>query len=103
MAYGVITDVPAPIEMYDAIHAELKRRAGDSVDGLLVHIGRPTSTGFQVVEIWETEEAFQRYMRELIGPVMAELSGGQAPPDGQPGPEEFEVRGLVLPSAHVFA
>jgi hypothetical protein len=103
MAYGVVTDVPAPIEMYDAIHAELKRRAGDSMDGLLVHIGRPTSTGFQIVEVWESKEDFDRYDRELIGPVVAELSGGQAPPDGQQGAEEFEVRGLVLSGARVFA
>jgi hypothetical protein len=47
--YGVITTVPAPVEMYDGMHAEIFRRAG-FVDGLLVHIGRATTDGFQVLE-----------------------------------------------------
>jgi len=50
--YGVITTVPAPVEMYDEIH----RRFGASVNGLLVHVGRATTDGFQVVEVWESKE-----------------------------------------------
>jgi hypothetical protein len=49
--YGVITTVPAPVEMYDEIH----RRIGASVDGLLVHIGRATTDGFQTLEVWESK------------------------------------------------
>ena len=47
--YGVITTVPAPVEMYDGMHAEIIKRAGTSVDGLLVHVGRATTDGFQVL------------------------------------------------------
>ena len=39
--YGVITTVPAPVEMYD----EIDRRVGATVDGLLVHVGRATTDG----------------------------------------------------------
>src|SRR3954447_24819848 len=46
MTWGVITDVPAPMEMYDAVHAEVLHRAGTTVEGLLVHIARPTAEGF---------------------------------------------------------
>jgi len=35
--YGVITTVPASVEMYEEIH----RRVGATVDGLLVHVGHP--------------------------------------------------------------
>ena len=45
--YGVITTVPAPVEMYDGMHAEMTRRAGTSIDGLLVHVGLATTDGFQ--------------------------------------------------------
>ena len=51
--YGVITTVPAPVEMYDAVHAEMVRRAGTSIDGLLVHVGRATTEGFQTLEVWD--------------------------------------------------
>ena len=43
--YGVITTVPAPVEMYDTVHAEILRRVS-FIDGLLVHIrrARPTAS-----------------------------------------------------------
>jgi hypothetical protein len=97
--YAVTMDVPAPIEVYDAVHAELLQRTGGTADGLLVHLTRATGTGFQVLEVWESREAAERYERDLVQPVMAELAGGQPPP--LDGVTEFEVRGLVLPRAGV--
>ena len=101
MTYGFVMDVPAPIEFYDAMHAELARRVSGPVDGLLLHLARQTSAGFQITEVWESKELCVRYTAELVNPVMAELSGGQPPP-GEPAVQEFEPRGLVVPAAHVF-
>jgi hypothetical protein len=98
--YGVISAVPAPVEVYDRVHAELARRAPGTVEGLLVHIGRATADGFEVLEVWESREQFERYTKELINPVIEELFPGQMPPDGQ-GADEFEVRGLIIPSAGI--
>ena len=102
MTWGVVIDIVAPIEMYDAVHSEVGRRVGTAVDGLLVHIAQSTSTGFRVVDVWESREHFDRYNTELIGPIMAQLSGGQASPPGEQRTEEFEVRGLVIPQGGVF-
>jgi hypothetical protein len=99
--YGVITPVPAPVELYDRVHAELRRRTDGKVEGLLVHIGRATSDGFEVLEVWESREQFERYAQELIDPTLAEVTSGQAPPTAQSA-VEFEVRGLVLPSAGIY-
>jgi hypothetical protein len=100
MTWGVVVDVPAPIAVYDAVHAELLRRTGGAVEGLLVHLARPTDGGFQVVEVWESREAYAYYEAEVVGPVMAELAGG-SPPAGDPVATEFDVRGLVLPRGGV--
>ena len=101
MTYGFVMDVPAPIEVYDALHAELGRRAASTrVEGLLVHVSRPTPGGLQITEIWESKEQCDRYTAELVGPVLAELAGGRPMPD--PVLDEFEPRGLVLPAANVF-
>ena len=43
--------------MYDGMHAEMIRRAGTSGDGLLVHVGRATSDGFEVLEVWVVQGA----------------------------------------------
>ncbi|RFU20047.1 hypothetical protein [Geodermatophilus marinus] len=97
MTWGLVVDVPAPVEVYDAVHAELLRRTGGAVDGLLVHLARAIDGGFQVVEVWESRQAHDRYEAEVVGPVLAEV-GAQAPTGPPPG-TEFQVRGLVLPGS----
>ena len=99
--YGVLSRVPAPAEMYDALHAEVLRRGEGKADGLLVHVGRATDDGFEVLEVWESREHFERYNRNVVGPVMADLAPGPPPAPGQ-GYVEFEVRGLVIPSAGLY-
>ncbi len=91
MTYGVIVTVPAPVEMYDGLHAELMRTP---VEGLLVHLARPTTAGFEVIEVWESQEQCDRYTREVVWPLAARLADG-GPPAPEPTTEEFEVRGLV--------
>lgn len=43
--YGVTITMRAPVETYDRMHAEMTRRAGTAIDGLLVHIGRAYPRG----------------------------------------------------------
>jgi hypothetical protein len=98
MTLGVITDVSAPVEFYDTVHAAILERIGTAVHGLLLHLARPTADGFQVIEVWASREEWER-SRELVGPVFAGVLRGQAPPASVV--TEFEVRGLVLPRAGV--
>ncbi len=98
MAYGFTTRVPEPIEMYDALHAKILAQSGLDVDGLLLHVGRTTNDGFEVTEVWESREHCDRYNREVVGPLMAELAGANGPTAGGSQQfEEFDVRGLVVP------
>ncbi len=99
MTLGVVTDVSAPVETYDAIHAAVLERAGTAVGGLLLHLARSTADGFQVTEVWESREQWERANREVVGPVVAEVLRGQAPPAQVV--TEFEVRGLVVPDRSV--
>jgi hypothetical protein len=54
--YGVITTVPAPVEMYD----EIPRRVRATVADLVVHVGRATTDTFQALEVWESKERYDR-------------------------------------------
>lgn len=99
MTLGVITDVSAPVELYDAVHAAMLERVDPSVAGLLLHLARPTADGFQAIEVWESREAYERGNREVVWPVFVEVLQGQARPVSVVS--EFEVRGLVLPKAGV--
>ena len=100
--YGVITTVPAPVETYDRMHAELIKRAGPSVHGLLVHIGRATTDGFQIVQVWESKEHYDRANTDIVFPLMRELAGDQPPPSTEPTTETFDVRGLEIPSGNIL-
>lgn len=98
MTHGFLMNVPAPIEFYDDLHAEVGRRSTGGADGLLLHVGRATTAGYQVFEIWESKEKCDRFLAEVVGPAVTSVSGGQPPP-GEPVIEEFEPRGLIIPSA----
>ena len=100
--FAHVVDVPAPAAVYDATHAELLRRTGGAVDGLVVHLCRATGTGFQVVEVWTDREAFERAERDLVAPMLAEQSSAVAgAPMPPPAVEEFDLRGFVVPSGGI--
>ena len=102
--YAHIVDMPLPAELYDAVHREMISRTEGKVDGLLMHVGRRTDTGFQVIEVWADRESYERAEREVVAPVIASLasSSPSAPPDvPAPHVQEFTPRGLVLPQGGV--
>jgi hypothetical protein len=100
--YGVITTVPAPVEMYDGMHRELVRRTEGRIDGLLVHIGRATDDGFEVLEIWESQEHCDRFNEDVVFPLMREPAGDQPAPAVEQAVTTFDVRGLVIPRGDVL-
>ncbi|WP_369252466.1 hypothetical protein [Geodermatophilus amargosae] len=99
MTWAVTMDVAEPVELYDAVHRALLERTGGVVDGLLVHLARQTADGFQVVEVWESREDFERYSADVVGPVATEVLQGR--PRTPTVVTPFDVRGLVLPRAGV--
>jgi len=52
------------------------------VDGLLAHVAGQGANGFRVVDVWESEEAFQRFGNALM-PVLQEI-GVQGEPEVYP-------------------
>jgi hypothetical protein len=99
--YGIITTVLAPVEVYDGMHAEILKRTGMTVDGLLVHVGWATTDGFQVLEVWESKEQYDRVNTDILFPLMRELAGDQPPPSMEQATETFDVRGLLIPSGNI--
>ena len=98
MTCAFTVDVPAPIAQYDTAHAEIVRRTAGPIDGMILHFGRATATGFQVVEVWESQGQCDRFNNEVVGPVIAEMAAGQ-PAGGEPVMEEFQPHGLLVAGA----
>ena len=65
-------------EQYEQVAARLTDGRGLnslsdwSGGGILSHAAGPTDNGFRVVDVWESEEAFQRF-GEVIGPILQEV------------------------------
>lgn len=62
--------------------SRLEKPADWPVDGLLAHTAGQGRTGFRVVDVWESGEAFQRF-GEQLGPVLQDV-GVVDPPEVYP-------------------
>lgn len=95
MTYGMIVRVRAPVDVYHGAHGEvLAALDARKADGLLCHIGRATDAGFEVIEVWESKAAADRFNEEVVVPAM--VRAGVALPDPPPELIEFEVLDVML-------
>ena len=74
MTYNIIFDVPAPIEMYDAMHAAVREVVGEEDVGMVAHIARATDAGFEIVE---NPREIEGSPRQLQSGVMAQSRGNR--------------------------
>lgn len=96
MAVGLIIEIPGMTpEMYDEVNGKANA-PDDPPDGLLFHMAGPSDGGWRVVDAWESRAAFDRFAAEKLGPILSELTGGQAPP---PEPVEFNVHNIEFHNA----
>jgi len=86
MAIGAIWTPSIDQETYDAVRGRVLE-AGMSA-GMRVHAAGQSEQGWRVIEVWESRERLERFMRETLYPAIDELSGGQA---AHPEPEVFDV------------
>jgi hypothetical protein len=64
MAYVVVEDVAASWEHYRRVAEALSEPAPA---GLIVHAAGPTDEGFRIVGVWESEDAWRRFLAERLG------------------------------------
>jgi hypothetical protein len=66
--------------MYDRADELGRQRGPAHPDGLIHHFAGQAGDNFIIFDIWDSADHFQNYAREVIGPVMTELSSGTPPP-----------------------
>jgi hypothetical protein len=75
VTYAFISDIASSWEHYQRFADALD---GPAPDGLVLHAAGPTDEGFRIIEVWESEEAWEQFRTERLGGAMdADL---QAPP-----------------------
>jgi hypothetical protein len=84
MAVGLIMKFPdVGSDKYDAIMEELGLPfgdAGDWPDGILSHAAGSTPDGaWTVVDVWESQAAFDRFLATSLGPAFEKVGGMPQP------------------------
>jgi hypothetical protein len=90
MAYAFVQDIASSWEQYERVAARL---TDPPPPGLLLHLAGPTEEGFRVIDIWDSEEAFDRFRSERLGPAIAALGGPARP---EPTSRELHAKHLVI-------
>src|SRR5437764_14888740 len=67
MAIGMVVEVPGGTQaMYDATIARMDLMNNPPA-GCLVHMAGPVEGGWRVVDVWESQEHFDRFFSERLG------------------------------------
>lgn len=76
MSYVLVQDVSASWKQYEGVTAALMDPAPA---GLILHVAGPTDEGFRMIDIWESEQAWDRFRAERLAPAIAALGGPARP------------------------
>ncbi len=75
MTYAFVQDIASTWEHYERFAATID----PSRTSLILHVAGPTEEGFRIIEVWETEQAWQRFQAERLSPATAALGGPAGP------------------------
>ena len=93
MAVVVIQDFGATADEYDAVNAKVDPKSNPPA-GLIIHTGSVTDDGMRVVDVWESEQHFNDFREQRLGPAVHEVMGEDPAP---PTVQVHEVHDLVQP------
>lgn len=78
MAIAFLMEFPGvTLAQYDAVVAETNP-TGEVASGGVFHVGGPHDGGFRIVDVWESQEAFETFLRERLQAAL--VKHGVAPP-----------------------
>ena len=90
MSYVMVYDVPADEKMYRQVTAAI---GGEKPEGLVVHLVLQAETGLRHIEVWDSQQDWQRFRDERLGPaihaVLTAAGFTDMPPD--PQVQEFQL------------
>ncbi|MCW3027784.1 MAG: hypothetical protein JWN81_995 [Solirubrobacterales bacterium] len=81
-------------ELYDAVN----EKAGvdeSPPEGLMMHTAGEVDGQWQIVDVWESEEAADRFGTERLGPAIESVMG--AAPPGPPPTTIYELHRVIRP------
>jgi hypothetical protein len=84
MAVAMVLEWPGvSAEQYDAVIEDLDL-GGKTYQGGIFHVAGPTDDGWRVVDVWESQAAFDTFLQQKLGMVLQKH--GLQPPQVQTWP-----------------
>ncbi|GAC1567980.1 MAG: hypothetical protein NVS3B14_15720 [Ktedonobacteraceae bacterium] len=84
MAVAILYEIPGMAqEQYDKI-IELLQRGNKTAQGRSFHVAGPTDSGWRVLDVFESQKAFETFVQENLAPIIQEV--GATPPQIQVWP-----------------
>lgn len=91
MAIAFMLDFPTMTpEQADAIIQALELNGRPPV-GQIFHVDGPWQGGVRIVDVWESMDAYETFVRERLGPAFARAGIQGAPPE----PQTWTVRNVL--------
>ena len=81
MAVAIVMDFPGgTLDQYDAVIAGMGLvPGGPTPEGAIFHFVTRTDDGIRVIDVWETQEQFEKFAEDQIGP-QTQKAGVPGPP-----------------------
>ncbi len=82
---AIVVEFNAPgmtASQYDSVLRALESKGVGSPDGRVYHVGAPSADGWFVVDVWESQEQFDRFGEVLVPTLQA--AGVTATPEVRP-------------------
>jgi hypothetical protein len=76
MAIGVIWYPPIDQQAYEAISEKVMQPGADK--GMRSHAAGEADGQWRIIEVWDSRDGLEAFMREDLAPAVDEVSGGQA-------------------------
>ena len=64
-------------EQYDQVVETLR---GQTAQGRIFHVAGPIEGGWRIVDVWESQEAVNKFFQEQLGPALQEVGLAAATP-----------------------
>jgi len=77
---------------YDRVAAEI---GSNPPKGLILHVAGAKGNGFRVIDVWESEEAYNRFRNERLLPAIEKAIGREAIAEGPPPMEPLHVHNII--------
>jgi hypothetical protein len=92
MAVLMVGEIPASLDQYKQVNEKMDAEANPP-EGLIVHTAQAIDGGVRIVDVWESEDAYNRFRAERLGAAVEAVVG--AAPDEQPGGEIRQLDNVI--------